>query len=279
MKSIAALTMVRNGEFYLSRWVGYYGDLLGKENLYIYFDGTDQTVPDFAKGCNTEILPRTAGNVREADKGRIKILSDKAAGLFKRYDYVIGTDVDEFLVPDPKLGVSLPEFLSSLDSAGRTSFSGLGCDVIQHLKYEQALDRSKALLQQRSFACLSTRYTKTSVLCKPVPWGSGFHRTKSGDFHIVPDLYLFHFGCADVPDNELKLMDKDLAQRGWGRHLNKRMRLIRTAAELPVSDWDKWTGKARLLQSWIRRPFTWNKPAMLNLKVLVRIPERFRDLV
>ena len=279
MKRIAALTMVRNGGFYLSRWVRYYGSLLGKENLYIYFDGEDQDVPDFAEGCNTELVPRTPGNVREADKGRIKFLSGKASGLFNSYDLLIGTDVDEFLIVDPSLRMSLPEFLSSLDTAGKTSFSGLGCDVIQHLKFERPLDRSKGLLEQRSYACLSTRYTKTSVLCKPVAWGSGFHRTKKGNFHIVPDLFLFHFGCADVPDNELKLMDKDLAERGWGRHLNKRMNMIYTASRLPVRDWSKWTTLARSLQTWIRRPFTWNKPAMLNLKLLVRIPERFSGTV
>ena len=42
MKRIAALTMVRNDDFYLEKWVEYYGGQLGKENLYIFFDGTDQ---------------------------------------------------------------------------------------------------------------------------------------------------------------------------------------------------------------------------------------------
>ena len=33
MKKIAALTMVRNDDFYLRKWVEYYGAQLGKENL------------------------------------------------------------------------------------------------------------------------------------------------------------------------------------------------------------------------------------------------------
>ena len=36
MKRIAALTMVRNDDFFLRKWVEYYGSELGKENLYIY---------------------------------------------------------------------------------------------------------------------------------------------------------------------------------------------------------------------------------------------------
>ena len=31
--------MVRNDEFYLRKWVEYYGAQLGRENLKIYFDG------------------------------------------------------------------------------------------------------------------------------------------------------------------------------------------------------------------------------------------------
>ena len=35
-KKICALTMVRNDEFYLRKWVAYYGGQLGRENLYVY---------------------------------------------------------------------------------------------------------------------------------------------------------------------------------------------------------------------------------------------------
>ena len=279
MKRIAALTMVRNGDFFLEKWIRYYGSLLGKENLYVFFDGTDQTVPAFAEGCNTELVPRIAGNVSQADKGRISFISSQAMELFARYDMLIGTDVDEFLIVDPALGISLPDFLSSLDTVNKISFSGLGCDVVQNLNCEESLDRSRGLLEQRSYAYLSTRYTKTSVLCKPVPWGSGFHRTKKGNFHIVKDLYLFHFGCADVSGAEQKMLDSDLSARGWGRHLNKRMKLIRTVASLPVHEWKAWVRKARVLQTVFRPPYAWNKPAMLGLRILLRIPDRFKDIV
>ena len=41
---IAALTMVRNDDFFLGKWIEYYGSLLGKENLFIYVDGLAQTL-------------------------------------------------------------------------------------------------------------------------------------------------------------------------------------------------------------------------------------------
>ena len=52
LKHIAAITMARNDEFFLSRWVAYYGRELGIENLYIILDGTDQVPPKNANGAN-----------------------------------------------------------------------------------------------------------------------------------------------------------------------------------------------------------------------------------
>ena len=96
--------MVRNDDFFLSKWVGYYGRQLGKENLHVIFDGLDQKVPEFCDGVNVERVEHVKGNVHEADRGRIDLISQRAARLFDRYDMVIGTDVDEFLVVDPLLG-------------------------------------------------------------------------------------------------------------------------------------------------------------------------------
>ena len=271
--------MVRNGDFFLRRWVRYYGDLLGRENLYIVLDGTDQEVPSFTEGCNVEKVEKVVGKVQVSDRGRAAVMSERAAVLMKRYDMVLGTDVDEFLIVDPALGVSLPEFLSGLKVRGRCSMSGLGCDVVQNITCEAALDGSRPMLEQRSHIVLSTRYTKATVLCKPVQWGSGFHRTRWHNFHIVPDLYLFHFGCADISETEMKLVDSVLSTQGWGRHLNKRRRLISDVPKLPVRDWDVWTKRARVIQTWIRPPYAWNKPAMLNMKIVIRRPERFAGIV
>lgn len=280
MKRIAALTMVRDSEFFLSKWTSYYGRELGRENLFVFFDGTDQVVPDCTDGCNVEVVPRVEGDVRQGDKGRALFLSEKAADLMKKgYDMVIGADVDEILVADPALGLGLAEFLSRIKTKGRRSLSGLGCDVIRNIAAEPELDTSLPILSQRSFALLSTRYTKTSVLCAPVRWGSGFHRTKKGNYHIVKDLYLMHFGCADTRSVMAKMSDKDLSARGWDRHLAKRKRLIESFPELRVRNWDRWVSMAVKIQTVLRPLYAWNKPAMFGMKVVVRIPERFSRVV
>ena len=269
--------MVRNDDFFLKKWVEYYAAQIGASNLYVYFDGNDQVVPDFCSGINVCVRERVPGLVAAADRGRIDFLSSQAAELLKRYDMVIGTDVDEFLVVDPALGKTLPEFLSQLPD--RVSYSGLGIDVGQHLKEEAEIDASIPFLKQRHYARLSTRYSKATVITKPVRWGSGFHRVRNSNFKIIKDLYLFHFGCIDMKRLEAKFSDKDKIASGWERHLKKRAKTIYEVSQRPVRLWDSWVPRARFIQNLVRPPYAWNKPAMFNSVIIVKIAERFENIV
>ena len=44
MKRICALTMARNDAFFLKKWISYYSEQLGEENLYVFLDGEDQSL-------------------------------------------------------------------------------------------------------------------------------------------------------------------------------------------------------------------------------------------
>lgn len=278
MKRIAAITMVMNDDFYLRKWVEYYGNQLGKENLYIYFDGLDQKIASFCEGTNT-FLHEKIGNTRvSSDRGRINFLSEKASSLLvEGYDIVIGTDADEFVIVDPKLGKTLPEYLN--EAKIDISLSALGLDFGQKLGEEGDIDENIPFINQRHYAQIGTRYTKPSILAKPCAWGSGFHRIKNKNFHIAKDLYLFHFGYFDKGRLEARFSDKDRVRQGWEKHMQKRSRTIRFATELPARDFDKWTKIARLIQTFVRPPYAWNKPAMFELKIVVRIPDRFNGIV
>ncbi|MDE7508960.1 MAG: glycosyltransferase family 2 protein, partial [Muribaculaceae bacterium] len=73
-KRIKAMTMVRNDRF-LEKWVSYYGGELGLENLYVFFDGTDQKIPAFCAGVNAIAIPKMQGNVVETDRQRARFMS------------------------------------------------------------------------------------------------------------------------------------------------------------------------------------------------------------
>ena len=278
MKHIAALTMVRNDDFFLRKWVEYYGRELGKENLYIYYDGEDQAVADVCQGTNAFLHPKIGQQVVAAEKGRLKFLSQQAAELFaKGYDIVIGVDADEYIVVDPKLGIGLKEFLSRQDID--VSISPLGLDFGQKLDEEGDLSVEKTFLSQRHYAQIGTRYTKPSIISQPCRWGSGFHRVKGHNFHIASDLYLLHFGYADSKILEGRLGDADRVAQGWKKHIYKRSRTIKYATEKKARDFDKWTRFARICQTWCRPPYALNKPAMFELRLVVKIPERFNDVL
>ena len=277
MKKIAAITMVRNDDFYLRKWVEYYGRELGRENLYIFFDGEDQAIPAFCEGTHAEKLAKIGTDVVSNDKGRVQVMSRKAAELFAAgYQLVIGTDADEYIVADPKLGFSLAAYLSHVPVQG--CLSPLGLDLGQKMGEETAVDPEKPFLAQRHYAVLGTRYTKASILAEPLVWGSGFHRVRGRNFHIAKDLYLFHTGYFDMDRIEARFSDPSRREQGWERHLKKRSRTVRQVTKLPSRDFGRWTCIARTLQAFFRPPYAWNKPGMLGLKIVVRIPERFQNI-
>lgn len=271
--------MVRDDEFFLRKWVDYYSRQLGKENLYIIFDGEDQKIPSFCADLNIELHSRVEGNVARADKGRINLISDRAADMLERrkFDMVIGTDVDEFIVVDPRLGKSLPEFLSELPE--RAAWSPLGIDMGQHLEHESIIDERQPFLAQRRFGWLSSRYTKASIITRPVRWGSGFHRVKGHDFRIVRDLYLLHFGCIDLERIRQRCEDSDRMAKGWSRHLKKRARTISIVTSGHAEPLDKVVNLSRMVQTICRQPFSPNKPATYGWRQVVELPVRFLSIL
>lgn len=269
--------MVRNDRF-LQKWVEYYGSRLGKGNLYIFFDGEDQEVPDFCEGTHTELVPKMQGNVVSTERQRSRFVSECARKLFEQgADMVISTDADEFLVVDPALGVELADFLSALPA--HSCHSGLGVDVLQHLETEAKIDFNKPFLQQRHRGWLYSRYTKPSVITRPLTWGAGCHRVKGENFHIAKGLYLFHFGGADLEYLREISADESRVAGGWTRHQLKRQRAIARISKLKAGNWDRLVGRLRLMQTLCRPIFALNKPTTYGLKYVARIPDRFQDIV
>ena len=276
---IAAITTVRNDDLFLPKWISYYGSAFGFRNLYIFLDGHDQVKPDCdgAELVNFIQLPFQPLERAKADRRRARIMSHLARGLFWLYDSVLAMDVDEFLVVDPQINTPLAEYLHQ--QKGRPTLSGLGLDVGQNMSKEQALDPSQAFLKQRKHAHLSSRYTKPIVANQPVTWGSGMHRVKGKNFHIDPNLYLFHFGMVDFLRSTDKTSDADRLAAGWENHLQRRHSLFKIITHTEPQCWDSCIDAARKTQQRKRQLFSWNKPRLLAKDQVVIIPDRFQDLI
>ena len=272
LKKIAVITMARDDEFFLSRWIAYYGKQFGTENLYILLDGTDQKTPQNAGNAHITKLPHADMSRAAGDKYRIGKLSELAQELLKTYDIVIGCDVDEFLIVDPNMRQTLAQYLTTIKI--HTTVSGLGLDVGQHLDLETPLDINAPLLEQREYALLSTRYTKPVVINKPVHWGSGFHSVKHHNFHIDKNLYLLHFGAVDM-----NMLIKKAKKRGpdWVNHLHRRGNGTINAVTKRTPRPEKYMSRARTIQQIFRPIYALDKPCMLGLKRVVKIPARFKE--
>ena len=271
LKKVAAITMARDDTFFLSRWIAYYGKQFGTENLYILLDGIDQEIPENAGNAHIKKLPHEDMSRAMGDKYRINKLSEMAHELLKTYDIVIGCDSDEFLIVDPRTKQNLHQYLSNKKI--HTTLSGLGLDIGQHLYIEAILDKDAPFLEQREYALLSTRYTKPVVINKPIKWGSGFHSIKHHNFHIDKNLYLLHFGSVDID-----MLEQKAKKRGpdWLKHLKRRGNGTINAITRRKAKSEKWLKIARVMQTYCRPIYALRKPAMCGLKIVVKIPNRFK---
>lgn len=276
MKRSAALTSVRNGAQFIERWAAYYGDQLGPENLFIMVDGHDQHVPDMP-GVNVLVQDYVPRPRLKGDKFRAGRASDLAAELLDRYDLVIGTDIDEFLIVDPALETNLTDYLSASPING--ALSAIGIDVARNARVEGPLDWSHPFLGQRQHGLISDRYTKANILSRPLRWGSGYHRVKGQRHKIDPNLSLFHFGSVDDVATQARMTDTDRVANGWAKHQQRRNAVPDEVSTAQVVEGDARFASAYAELSKPRDIIAWNKPRALKSDRVIRIPDRFHGLV
>tara|TARA_S200000501_G_C20781678_1_gene725336 strand:- start:5 stop:841 length:837 start_codon:yes stop_codon:yes gene_type:complete len=276
-KPIAVISMVRNDSFFADKWISYYGAHFGYQNLYLFIDGIDQPLPEKASKINCFQIPHLYLKRAKADRKRAEKISDFAKSLYSSYHAVLAMDIDEFLVLDPKNKLSLKEYLQK--DFKTDSCSALGLDVGQHPKFEDSIDLNKTFLSQRKYAKVSDRYTKPIVSFKPIQWGSGFHRIKGKNYIIDPNLFLFHFGLVDKETSIQKSNDNELLTSGWSGHIRRRLSLFKELETTSPLEGDILFDKARAYLNKMRKWYSWNKPAPLKFRSIIKIPKRFQNIV
>ncbi|HGG05821.1 MAG TPA: glycosyltransferase family 2 protein [Aliiroseovarius sp.] len=278
-KQIAALTTVRNDDLFLPKWIAHYGAAFGFQNLYVFLDGRDQNRPDCpgADKVNFLTIPHKPLERVRAMRRRAQTMSKLAMAIWPYFDVVLATDVDEFLICDPHANGDLKSYLLSIKN--KSSVSGIGLDVGQHLDLESPLDPTRPFLDQRKYAHLSSRYTKPVVTYRPVTWGSGLHRIKGHGFTIDPNLLLFHFGMVDYERATGKTLDKDRLATGWGEHLERRETLFEIITNSTPMDGNAGLALAREYQTYHRPVYALNKPGLMPNNPVIVIPDRFRGMV
>ena len=91
---------------------------------------------------------------------------------------------------------------------------------------------------------------------------------------------MLHFGNTDYDALIAKYNSADIIARGEQAHFKRaRIRIVDDISSKRAMDGDKAFWLARLIQTIFRPVYSWNKPSMLEMRWVVKLPDRFRKLV
>lgn len=189
-KNVAVITDATSSGYFFPIWYRYYGNLFGPQSLNVVtYQGMRALFDGFPVGSLIEEADRYDDDLRATR------ITKYVANLLERHDVVVRCDVDEFLVPAPRRGGSLKDYVERLD---QTYVTAIGLDLIETPE-DETLDFDRPLLAQRPWCVETSSLSKTAIVARqagPVVWAPGFHAAT-----VRPrfdDLYLLHMKFADV---------------------------------------------------------------------------------
>lgn len=288
-KLACVLTMVKDDYFFLERWVAYYGGIFGRDALYVVSHGGDPRIAEIAAGCSVITLP---GDFQENfEVMRWRLFNGFAQGLRGYYDFVVITDVDEFVVVDPKTGLGLDDFLRK--RRGKVSVTPVGLEIVHQPAREPEPIAEGPMLGPRRYARFTTAYSKPIIFNHDVRLSRGGHYSTDPELKVFRNLYLFHMRYVDAALHAdtmnrraaqvARLENSDDSQVSWqwqGKQANGRP--YDELVGLPVQDDFDFGGFVdRMNESWALRDesaglYHFRREISKELKT---VPERFFGLV
>jgi len=197
MVKVAVVTQVKNEPLFLPLWRRHYGRNFGYCNLFIIDDGSNDDSTKLLYPSHVICRP----SVLFDEVQRANEISRFLRKLLMFYDWVIYTDVDEFLLIDPLLKM---DFVTYLTKIGANHINAVGINILHNVYSEGQFDPSRPVFTQRCFGRFDRAYFKQLVHSDSVVFGPGFHLSNRAN-NFAPGLYLMH----------LALFDKDNTRNRW----------------------------------------------------------------
>lgn len=189
---VCVISMVRDDDVMLRKFVDYYGGFFGKEALFIINHGNQEAVQDIAAGCNLIPIPDNRTNGFTARRWRTQ--NHLMNSLRQWYKHVIVVDIDEFVVVDPASGEDLGSYMAK--AKAKTVRTALGLEIV-HLIDREHEGIEPSIIGPRRYAKINSWYSKPCIISKPTKLSRGGHYA-SHDALDAPDfLYLFHMKYCD----------------------------------------------------------------------------------
>lgn len=189
------MTMVRNEAGMLPRWLQHYGSHVGSDALFVIDDVSDDGSVDGIDATVIRLPERSTAGGRRFDRFKAQMANRLGHTLLTAYDAVIFTDVDEFLVPDPRRFTNLHEYLESLGS--RDVVAPIGLNLMHSPLDAPPVRPDLPLLAQRRHVRFAPFMCKPMVKRRPYRWGPGQHGIQAR-YSIDRGLFMFHAHYADL---------------------------------------------------------------------------------
>ena len=171
-KNFAIITCVKNESHFLPLWMNYYSRFINVEDIYVIDNDSNDGSTDNLK-CNKIPLHLEYSLDYDSIVNRVNSLHEE---LIEMYEYVIYTDVDEFIIP--KDGRTLGNFLDSIKGSDKRFFTTNGYNVYHNIDDEDPIDLNKPILLQRKYMLKNQGYDKTLISKVPMGWSPGFHECR-----------------------------------------------------------------------------------------------------
>ena len=282
--SVAAITVVKDETVMLPLWLQHYGERLGVDHLVVLDNDSQDGSTD---GLSAEV--RRLGELpggEDFERARIRAANETAGELLERFDWVVFTDADEFLVVDPDRHDSFAQLLAT---ATGPAVAPLALNIVQDLDREAALDPSRPILEQRSYAQFAPVMCKPSSKRVPASWGHASHGLHAR-YDVRPDLLMLHLKFADLERLQVSTVHRRALNERDGRgggswqvddvpeRFEARMRKAQFST---VKEFDPAAKDLESLRFYNPGRGTWRTPKIGQLRSLrdervVRIPSRFR---
>ena len=195
---MAAVTMVHEDYFFLDRWMRYWGDQIGRENLYVLSHGEDARIRQIAEGANVVHVPNPADR-SGFDRRRWAGLSNYTSGLTLYYNWVICTDVDEIVAVDPQVSDSVSDYLDAKFATGAPmTISPFALEIVHTPAIEPDLINpvDPVLSKRRNFR-INSNYAKPCITRGRIAFSIGGHGCNKKSVTLDEHLYLFHLRYVD----------------------------------------------------------------------------------
>ena len=211
----AIFTLQHNEQFYLPKWIKYYSEFFSMNDMYILAHnctGITNNILQDAEDNGINIIELTTDEIFNHD-WLTSTVHEMQRELLGRYDYVVFTDCDEFIVPT---NCRLDEFL---DKATEEAYRCEGFDCIGDNIYPNP-----------------RFFNKTLITRVPLNYENGYHSVTK-ELPVNKDLILFHIHRLDY--TEALERNKRLASEKWDNKAIEQ-NLGRQNSLLDIDAFDRW---------------------------------------